>query len=179
MKNDEESLKDCVAYWHKEIKGGVFLVCFEESDDPTISDKFVGCNVTGVRYKDHPFNFVCKGQASSLVNIIMNHMLDASQTFAQFNVDRYLAAHGLSVHKDYRGMGIGVQILKARTEMCKAMGIPLTVAAFTSVQGQAAARQAGFELLQEITYAEIEKEFPEINLTHIKAYSVQLMYKRV
>lgn len=66
--------------------------------------------------------------------------------FKHYGVDKYLTAAGLSVAKQYRGRGIGVQLLKTREPFCKEFGIKLTLNRFSSNYSNACADKAGFKL---------------------------------
>lgn len=65
--------------------------------------------------------------------------------FNFYKVDAYLAAIGLSVHPSYRCRGIAVEMLKAREEVLRHLGLKLTSTQFTGLGAQKAARKAGFE----------------------------------
>jgi GNAT superfamily N-acetyltransferase len=68
-----------------------------------------------------------------------------------YKVDAYLASMGLSVHPDYRGRGIAVEMLKAREEILRFLELKLTSTQFTGVGSQKSALKAGFEENSTIT----------------------------
>jgi GNAT superfamily N-acetyltransferase len=72
--------------------------------------------------------------------------------FELYGVTEFLAAFGLLVHPDYRGQGLGVEIIKTRRILGKALGLKATMTFFTTVQGQKTASKAGMKLLAEIPY---------------------------
>lgn len=72
--------------------------------------------------------------------------------FQRYGVTECLSAFGLVVHPDYRGQGLGVEILKTRTSLGKALGLKVTMTFFTTVQGQKSAKKAGMQLLAELPY---------------------------
>lgn len=62
-----------------------------------------------------------------------------------YKVEAYLASIGLSVHPDYRGRGIAVEMLKTRKEILKILGLKLTSTQFTGIGSQKSAKKAGYE----------------------------------
>lgn len=85
----------------------------------------------------------------------------------------------MSVATHWRGKGIGQILVKGRTELCKAMGIPLTKTVFSAIQSQKVAKKGGFELLAELVYADMKKAdgspmFPNMHPDH---KTIQLMAK--
>lgn len=45
---------------------------------------------------------------------VFEEMDRVDDVFDRYGVDEFLGDAGLSVHPDYRGMGIGIELLKAR-----------------------------------------------------------------
>jgi GNAT superfamily N-acetyltransferase len=78
--------------------------------------------------------------------------------FERYGVKEFLAAFGLVVHPDYRGQGLGVEILKTRTTLGKTLGLKVTMTFFTTVQGQKSAKKAGMQLLAELPYSIFKTE---------------------
>jgi GNAT superfamily N-acetyltransferase len=72
--------------------------------------------------------------------------------FEKYGVTEFLSAFGLYVHPDFRGQGLGTEILKARKQLGKALGLKVTMTFFTTKQGQRAAKKAGMELLAELPF---------------------------
>ncbi|XP_049855542.1 uncharacterized protein LOC126336106 [Schistocerca gregaria] len=79
-----------------------------------------------------------------------------TDVFTRYGVDCYLTALGLSVDPEYRGQGVGEQLLRARWDLCRALGIPLTVTWFSATASQVLAERIGFEVLAEVPYAEYD-----------------------
>lgn len=48
------------------------------------------------------------------MNIFDTFKSNCPNVFEKYNVKKYLSGFGLCVHPDYRGLGIAVEILKAR-----------------------------------------------------------------
>ena len=75
----------------------------------------------------------------------MDHISVLADIYEKYNVEQYLAAYGLCVNRAYRGMGIATEMLKARAQYMKEMGIKITGTAFTAIGSQIAAKKAGYE----------------------------------
>jgi GNAT superfamily N-acetyltransferase len=82
----------------------------------------------------------------------MQYAFNYVNIFERYGVTEFLAALGLVVHPDYRGQGLGAEILKTRTSLGKALGLKVTMTFFTTVEGQKCAEKVGMELLAELPY---------------------------
>jgi GNAT superfamily N-acetyltransferase len=88
----------------------------------------------------------------------MAYVCNCVDMFERYGVKEFLAAFGLVVHPDYRGQGLGVEILKTRTSLGKALGLNVTMTLFTTVQGQKTAKKAGMQVLAELPYSIFKTE---------------------
>lgn len=79
-----------------------------------------------------------------------NLLYENFNIYDHYGVDEYLASHGLSVDKKYRGRRIGDELLKARKLVCQEFGIKVTHSMFSSDYSSKNAERAGFELNAEI-----------------------------
>jgi hypothetical protein len=82
---------------------------------------------------------------------MVEYMLEMSDIFNQFNVDRYLRSCGLAVKRVYRGLGIATEVYKAKLPTLEAFGLDLCSAGFSSDGSCRAAEKAGFEKVFEIS----------------------------
>lgn len=64
--------------------------------------------------------------------------------FEYYEVDRILECFGLSVSREYRGRGIGDQLLATRKLLCKEYGLKYSISVFTSDFSNRNADKAGF-----------------------------------
>jgi GNAT superfamily N-acetyltransferase len=99
--------------------------------------------------------------------------------FERFGVTEYLSALGLVVHPDYRGQGLGEEILKARTNLGRALGLKVTMTFFTTVGGQKSAEKARMQVLAEIPYSIFKTEdgeevYPVSNPKTLKIMAMRL-----
>lgn len=65
--------------------------------------------------------------------------------FKHYKVDEYLGGFGITVQSDYRGRGLAAELLKARADVARVLGLKLTSAIFTGNESQIAAKKAGYE----------------------------------
>lgn len=96
--------------------------------------------------------------------------------FAHYHVDRVMFAAGLYVDRNYRNRRIAVEMLKARIELGKAVGIQVSSNVFSSLGAQKAAARVGFEESFSIKYSELELltvdgHFPNIKDEYLKIMS--------
>ena len=131
------------------------MVCFKEN-----SDEIVGLNFTKVYLKSEQGGaLIFKSEGWNAVYGFCAEMIKDFNVYEHYKVESYLGAWGLSIHRDYRGLGIGPEILKARVPLCKALKVPLTSTVF-SEGGWRAAKKAGFEINLERNY--INKSSPKL-----------------
>lgn len=65
--------------------------------------------------------------------------------FDHYKVDKFMVAYGLLILRQYRGRNLGVEILKARFALMKAIDVRVTSTIFTNLASQIVAKKAGFE----------------------------------
>lgn len=90
-----------------------------------------------------------------------------------------MKALGLFVLPGYRGEGLGERILEAREYICRYLGFPATLTAFTSIISQKLAARVGFKDFYCIDYEELGRidkamHIPDIH-NHTK--TMKYMYK--
>jgi GNAT superfamily N-acetyltransferase len=108
------------------------------------------------------------------MKFILKYALSSVNVFERYGVDEYMSALGLLVHPDYRGQGLSVEILKARFDLGKAVGLKATMTFFSPLAAQIAAQKAGMELLAEAFYNDY-KEDGEVVFPNIKTKSFKVM----
>ncbi|XP_044734059.1 uncharacterized protein LOC123296591 [Chrysoperla carnea] len=175
--NDAESKPYLEGFYSEIVNAKTPLVCFKIENDG--SKQLVGCNMTLAMEPEDSYSDI---PTSPLLKDYISVFLEADKKineFEKFGVSVCLKAVGLAINRKYRGLGLATEILKARTEFCKALKIPLTTTQFTSGGSQAAARKAGFIFLEETKYADIHKVLPHLPLANIKHPVTQLWYKTI
>ncbi|XP_041970432.1 uncharacterized protein LOC121726868 isoform X2 [Aricia agestis] len=147
------AMRELEALWRGALRDRVSLVCVEDRDDAT---EIIAVNVLTVASKtdkDEPFQTddPIWAQLFGAVDLVGRGV----DIFSRFGVEQYLTAYGLVVAPRWRGAGIGKEMLLARIPLCKALGVRVTATVFTAAASQAVAARAGFQLLHEISYADL------------------------
>ncbi|GLH06462.1 Uncharacterized protein GBIM_11972 [Gryllus bimaculatus] len=70
--------------------------------------------------------------------------------FARYGVSHYLTGIGLAVAREFRGLGVGTELVRGRINMGRAMGVPLTVTLFSNPASHAIAHTVGMEVLSDV-----------------------------
>ncbi|XP_059471035.1 uncharacterized protein LOC132194022 [Neocloeon triangulifer] len=176
---DQASLDDMVWIWRDlSLPQRVSLVALAEGtpgadmknvgpENPPI---ILGANMLSVSSKgdpDLPILEMIKGHAIKKVFEHTEKFGKDVNVFEQFHVDHYMDALGLSVGRENRGRGLGELLLRARLELCRGLGIPLTKTSFTAAASQKLAARVGFEVVKEMSYSEMtdedgKPEFPDL-----------------
>jgi GNAT superfamily N-acetyltransferase len=99
--------------------------------------------------------------------------------FELYGVTEFLSAFGLYVHPDFRGQGLGTEILRTRTNLGKALGLKVTMSFFTTTQGQRSAEKAGMKLLAEVPYAVFTTEDGKEVYTNMNPKTLKIMAMRL
>ena len=99
--------------------------------------------------------------------------------FETYGVTEFLTAFGLYVHPDFRGQGLGTEILRTRKNLGKALGLKVTESFFTTNQGQRSAQKAGMELLAEIPYITFKTEDGKEVYTNMNPKTLKIMAMRL
>lgn len=95
----------------------------------------------------------------------LEHCIKQFNVFEVYNTDQYLSAYGLCVNPEYRGRGIATEMLKARVPIMRALGLPVTSTAFTSIGSQIAAKHAGYQEDYVISYDDVAKIFTRFDFS--------------
>lgn len=150
--DDPTSMKELQGVWRQMLRQHAALVAIV--DDGSTHSRVAGVNLTYVcRKQDRcsPDDF--EGVAMRRMAIDgMVYICNYVNIFEKYGVTEFLSAFGLYVHPDFRGQGLGTEILKARKQLGKALGLKVTMTFFTTKQGQRAAKKAGMELLAELPF---------------------------
>ncbi|XP_026735128.1 uncharacterized protein LOC113499020 [Trichoplusia ni] len=157
IQNYPSALAELQKLWREPLKENLSLVCVEDNDEQP--PRVVGVNVLTVISKgdkEEPFQTDDKIWAQLFGAV--DQVTKGVDIFERYAVDKYLTAYGLVVHPEWRGCRVGLELLRARIPLCKALDIKVTATVFTAGASQAVAKKAGFEDLFEITYEELAKK---------------------
>ncbi|XP_067002725.2 uncharacterized protein [Anabrus simplex] len=174
--NDPVSVREIQSLWREMIKQRVALVALTNGDNGPV---IAGCNVTGVVYnsdkgKDTQF----EGGPTKTVLAALEYISGKVDVFQRYGVNEYMTAMGLSVHPAYRGQGIGIELLRARFDLGRAVGLKLTVTVFTAISSQILAHRIEMEVLAEVAYNDYLQD-GQVVFPNMKTPTMKLMAKRI
>ncbi|KAL4706545.1 hypothetical protein ACJJTC_015743 [Scirpophaga incertulas] len=140
------------------IKEKMSLACFLAEGDGS-GHTLVGVNLCLTQEKGRFVQHNPPKTKAGLLSLRMfSEAMKVTAIYDKYGVNEYLMGAGLSVKPEYRGLGIGVELLRARMELSKALGYRATGGIFTSGPGQHAAEKAGMECLYQVTYKKFGKQ---------------------
>ncbi|KAG6446413.1 uncharacterized protein LOC115441096 isoform X2 [Manduca sexta] len=118
-----------------------------------------------------------KTKAGLLSLRMFSEAMKVTAIYDKYDVNEYLMGAGLSVAPEYRGLGIAVELLKARINLAKELGYRATGGIFTSAGAQRVADKAGMESLYEISYKEFGKQCHikfDTDTEYLKIYGIKI-----
>lgn len=178
---DPVSLKEFHDFWRDMLKQNMALVAFLEDDDGGTSTRIAGANLTGISYKtDHYSYDMFKGHATRvIVRDILEYASYIVNVYEHYGVNKYMTALGLCVDPAFRGQGLGLEILKARFDLGRAVGMEVTMTAFTGPASQILAHRVGMDVLAEVMYEDFKDEDGKPVYPNIKSKSCKMMACRI
>jgi len=81
----------------------------------------------------------------------------------------------MCTNKDYRNRGVGTELIKSRTNQCKALGLQLTSTAFTVIGGQKGAVKANHTDGFVVSYDDLQKKFPSFDFSKKNTEFLKIM----
>ncbi|KAK7870780.1 hypothetical protein R5R35_005445 [Gryllus longicercus] len=112
-----------------------------------------GVNILGVVDKDSA-HIVPKVEGSK-AQLFLDALAAVERrvdVFARYGVSHYLTGIGLAVAREFRGLGVGTELVRGRINMGRAMGVPLTVTLFSNPASHAIAHTVGMEVLSDVPF---------------------------
>lgn len=151
---DPTSMSEMQKVWRDMLEQRVSLVALlDEPGTPVVA----GCNVLCVADRDTSTSIPkVQGLAARRLLESMHHVDTTVDVFSRYGVAHYLTGMGLGVGLDYRGLGLGTELLRARMDMGRKLKIPLTVTLFSGPVSQAVAHTVGMDLLTEMPYQDFK-----------------------
>nr|XP_022919254.1 uncharacterized protein LOC111428072 [Onthophagus taurus] len=173
-------LNEAGKFWKKAVYENLSLVCLTTNENGEI--QIAGANCMYIAREDEEKSYKNDNEeTSSTLKVLKTHvyMGKKADAFARLNIKEYMKGMGLYVLPEFRGEGIGIELLKAREPLCTHLDLKASCTVFTSNFSQNSAVKAGFKDLYVISYedlAQVNEElvFPGIE-THTK--SIKFMYK--
>ncbi|CAH0558191.1 unnamed protein product [Brassicogethes aeneus] len=163
--------------WEKVSEQKLGLICLTKNDSG--QNEIAGVNMTYRSYKgESEDSSWVKTKKMKILLELIKYIYGIVEAYETLNIDHQLTALGLFVVPKYRGEGLGVQLLKSREDLCRAVGIPASLTLFTSLTSQAVAKKSGFTELVDVTHDELEKVNPDFVPPGIReaAKSMKYMY---
>jgi GNAT superfamily N-acetyltransferase len=113
-----------------------------------------------------------------VVKYVLDKTSEMADVFEMYGVKEYMTALGLCVDPVFRGQGLGLEILKARFDLCKAVDLKVTMTVFTGVPSQLLAHRVGMEVIAEVWYEDCKEDgkpaFPNIEFKSSKAMAKRI-----
>ncbi|XP_068630776.1 uncharacterized protein [Battus philenor] len=151
---DPEAIQEYRVLLTSIVEQKMSLACFLTEKDGA-GHTLVGVNMCMPQEKGRFVEHIPpKSQAGIMSLRMFSEATKFTVIFDKYNVNNYLMGAGLSVAPEYRGLGIAVELLKARKSLAKELGFQVTGGIFTSAFAQKAAEKAGMECLFKISYNE-------------------------
>ncbi|KAJ8979504.1 hypothetical protein NQ317_015682 [Molorchus minor] len=167
LMDDPVLVQRFISKWRDIFKQKLSLICLTKDDNDKTC--LVGCNALEVECKSDKQKHTKEESASlGIIVGLLEYVYKLKDIFSEIKSDEYLSALGLYVLPEYRGEGIGTELLKARRELCIGVGLKTSVTAFTSTGGQKSAEKAGFKDLIVFPYANTEKANPSFKFPGIE-----------
>ncbi|RZF45392.1 hypothetical protein LSTR_LSTR002835 [Laodelphax striatellus] len=172
---DKVSTEELRDVWREALKQGVGLVALVEDADDASEKKIAGINVLIISLDDKEKNKKEKSEfeekiKGKLWKKTLRTLLELEKDVdisSLYGATKYMKAYGLSVAPQYNGDGVGYHLLMARTPLCRAVGVDLTVTSFTGAASQYLAKKAGFETIASLDYSTYDHDgklaYPRLN----------------
>lgn len=161
-KDDPVAVREFRTLWRDTFRQGISVVALTVDPDPSVKPVIVGANMLCVLTSDDAavFENLTLFRSESLQKSMRTSLklMDEADVMGKYNVDKYMTASGLCVHRSFRGQGLGEELLRARDDIGLAYQIPATETIFTATVSQILASRVGFEVLLERKYSELLDE---------------------
>ncbi|XP_043273485.1 uncharacterized protein [Venturia canescens] len=164
---DPVTIEDFCKLWSFPLQKGIVVGAFLiDGDEP--KPILAGVNMT----------VVFRSETATKMLRLMGSLEKEKDVRRFFNVDKILSAFGLCVDPEFRGQGLGYELLRARDEMAVAYNLQATSTVFTSTFAAKNAARAGFEVLVERDFADVRNEDGTRVFPGMVHKSVKLMGKK-
>lgn len=105
---DSSSIHDIQSVWMKILQQNCSLLCYRKDTNAIVGLYILGVAVSGVLPE---FQFT--GDVWPELQMLYGYVHNQFDAFASYNVDKYFLSAGLSVEPEYRGRGIGTELVKS------------------------------------------------------------------
>lgn len=154
IRDDPEALAEIQEVWRLMMSTRVSLCALQEQPDGGLGP-LAAVNVLMVIRPDEKFELKNQKLLEVLSAVKEVEAQPQREVFSRFGVSRCLYALGLVVAPAHRAQGLGEQLLRARWDLGRALGIKVSATMFTGPASQKLARRVGFQPLVEAPYADL------------------------
>ncbi|KYN44798.1 hypothetical protein ALC56_00793 [Trachymyrmex septentrionalis] len=176
-KNDPLFMQDISTLWRLLLAEDISIAAF--IDNPNGGKPIIaGMNVLGIEHKNQKKNLSDYQFKSEKFKITYKVLSITSMLYEHYEVDKYINALGLSVNPDYRGYGLGKELLKIRDFIGSTYGVPATATMFSSIISQKSAANAGFEEFFTKNFADVVDKDGKEYYPNINSKAFKIMGKR-
>ncbi|XP_063244022.1 uncharacterized protein LOC134543118 [Bacillus rossius redtenbacheri] len=175
--DDPVSMEQFRVFCDKVLSQRVSVVAFLEDDGPR--PRIAGANLLAVftkAEKDKKYEYI--GDIAKKTEEFQEYLNSLADPFEKYGLDEYIVGIGLAVAMEFQGQGLGREILKARFDVGRAVGVKLTVTVFIAIESQVLATREGFEELARIDYEDYKVDGKEV-FPGITSKCAILMAKRI
>lgn len=95
--------------------------------------------------------------SSNLLMDLVDYMIGRYNPWKELGVDKILHFKYLLVHPEYRGRNIGAIMTKFTFDFMQRENIPVAYVLATSIYSQAVFKKTGFQVVDEVNYADYKK----------------------
>lgn len=148
---EEDSLETYKILFYIVLTQNLSLVALREGPDG--QDEIVGAQLYTVFSLDDPPLPQLPGKAIQKLRRFLHEMKN-EELMVGLNVYQHLQDWGLCVDPQYRGWGIGEQILRAANDLGEHIGIRTIITVFTVINSQVLAERLGYKTLNAFKYKE-------------------------
>ncbi|EGI64121.1 PREDICTED: uncharacterized protein LOC105147412 [Acromyrmex echinatior] len=177
--NDPLFIQDMSTLWRLLVAQGISIAAF--TDNPNGGKPVIaGMNTLGIDVKNKKDSISGYQFKSENCKHVLEIVTGSTKiVYEHYKVDKYLYAIGLSVDSDYRGYGLGKDILKIRDLIGPMYGVPATSTVFSSIISQKSAAGAGFEVLEIKNFADMIDKNGKEYFPGIDSKDFKIMAKRL
>ncbi|XP_063239450.1 uncharacterized protein LOC134540563 [Bacillus rossius redtenbacheri] len=176
---DPESRAEFRAVWRDMLRSRISVVALLDEGNGAAGPRIVGANMLGVATRaDKSAKQQFSGGPTRKIVGLLDRLDSMADPFQKYGVQEYMSAFGLSVAEEFKGQGLGQELLRARFDVGRAVGLKLTVTAFTAIESQVLATRLGFEVLSEVAYQDYKVD-GQVVFPDIATRSAKLMAKRI
>ncbi|XP_045535736.1 uncharacterized protein LOC106717473 [Papilio machaon] len=157
------------------LKIWTVVICCEDSDTEEVGDILGVSGVEMVEDKALDGLQVKTKEFQNLITIMLECEKLVKPLMKEFI--NHHDGRGITVHPDYRGLGIASEFVKTRRQMINEQNVPMSCAWMTSYGSQKAAEKDNWETLFEITPDELGEKCGVVFKDPPKTFKLMLVRK--